>query len=932
LIRKRLLSILILLLLTFNILVVLNLNTIRISAAEYPAVYIEPATTVDPTLTLGSTYTVSVKTDYTGDDINSWQFTLGYNPSVLKIGINGLNYTDIWAGTGTKKSFEATGKLIVPDSEDVYVGGILKTKGVDYTIDYQTGMITFTTAPAKGVEVKATYLYCLINGDLITKAINPNAMFNPGTADNVAGKLTLTGAFFFYIFPPAPLTSGPGTLANVTFTVVGIGEADITLGPETKLIGITEGGMGDPYSIVDGGTMPEHLGHGYFNNVKPIHDVAVVSIDAPAQANIGEIVPIDVTITNEGDFTETFDVTVYANTAEIGTQSVTNLGVGTQTTLNFIWNTAGVSPGTYTINATATIALDDDPSDNFKTTPIVLLAPPPPVADANGPYSGSEGTPITFDASGSTPNGGVIVLYEWDWNNDGTYDESTTSPFIDHTWLDDYAGTVGLRVTDSEELSDTATASVTVYNVAPTVNAGPDQAVNEGDLVSFVGSFTDPGLDTHTIFWDFGDDSNATGTLTPTHIYTKTGVYTVTLNITDDDGGSGTDTLTVTVSAVAVHDIAVISVVPSTYEVLVGNSVLIRVTVVNQGNQPESFTVKAYANTNLIGSTSGSLGPGEIETYIISWITTTSGSFVIKGEVPPVADETDTTDNVLADGTVEVLPIPVTPVALFSEDPETPRVNEVVTFDASASYDPDGYIVGWSWDFGDGNSASGELVSHIYLVAGDYNVTLTVTDDDGLADTAWHIKTVLPLATGTLTVTTTPVSGEVFVNGTSWGLAPQSRVVLVGTYNVSFGGVAGYYTPDWRLATVSENVETVVEGIYKPITGALNATVDLDPDTLNLKSEGRWITCYIRLPEGYDVGDINVSTILLDGVVPAEWGNVEGNVLMVKFDRQAVIEYIRDVLEIADGEVTLTVTGKLYDETMFEGSDTIRVICRGRRE
>jgi len=271
--RKRLLSLSIFLLFTFSFLTILNFNTVGVFAAEYPAIYIEPATTVDSTLTPGSLYTISVKTDYTGADITAYQFALSYDPSVLKIGVDGLSYTDIWAGTGTRKSFEATGKLILPDSEDVYVGGVLKTKGVDYTIDYQTGMITFTTAPAKGVEVKATYLYCLINGDLITTAISLNAMFNPGTADNVAGILSLTGAFFFFVFEPAPMTSGPGTLANVTFTVVGIGESDITLGSSSKLIGYTEDGMGDPYNIVDGETMPENLGHGYFDNTKTVFPV-----------------------------------------------------------------------------------------------------------------------------------------------------------------------------------------------------------------------------------------------------------------------------------------------------------------------------------------------------------------------------------------------------------------------------------------------------------------------------------------------------------------------------------------------------------------------------------------------------------------------------------------------------------------------------------
>ncbi|MBU0777772.1 hypothetical protein KKF82_05900, partial [Patescibacteria group bacterium] len=73
--------------------------------------------------------------------------------------------------------------------------------------------------------------------------------------------------------------------------------------------------------------------------------------------------------------------------------------------------------------------------------------------------------------------------------------------------------------------------------------------------------------------------------------------------------------------------------------------------------------------------------------------------------------------------------------------------------------------------------------------------------------------------TGTLSVTTTPVSGEVLVNGLSWGVAPQSRTVDVGSYTVSFGAVAGYTTPVPQVAVVDEDLTTTITGTYVAITG-----------------------------------------------------------------------------------------------------------------
>jgi PKD repeat protein len=77
----------------------------------------------------------------------------------------------------------------------------------------------------------------------------------------------------------------------------------------------------------------------------------------------------------------------------------------------------------------------------------------------------------------------------------------------------------------------------------------------------------------------------------------------------------------------------------------------------------------------------------------------------------------------------------VPPIASFTLSPTEPIVNETVTFDASASSDPDGTIVSYAWDFGDGASDSGAIVEHAYTAAGTYDVSLTVTDNDGLTHT-----------------------------------------------------------------------------------------------------------------------------------------------------------------------------------------------------
>ncbi|MEM2878774.1 MAG: PKD domain-containing protein [Candidatus Hadarchaeales archaeon] len=73
------------------------------------------------------------------------------------------------------------------------------------------------------------------------------------------------------------------------------------------------------------------------------------------------------------------------------------------------------------------------------------------------------------------------------------------------------------------------------------------------------------------------------------------------------------------------------------------------------------------------------------------------------------------------------------PTASFTYSPASPRAGDSITFNASGSSDEDGTIVSYSWNFGDGTTGSGVTTSHTYQTSGNYNVTLTVTDNDGLS-------------------------------------------------------------------------------------------------------------------------------------------------------------------------------------------------------
>jgi len=170
-------------------------------------------------------------------------------------------------------------------------------------------------------------------------------------------------------------------------------------------------------------------------------------------------------------------------------------------------------------------------------------------------------------------------------------------------------------------------------------------------------------------------------------------------------------------------------------------------------------------------------------------------------------------------------------------------------------------------------------------------------------------------------------------------------------------GAIHQYTVDWAALSLREESVTVQvdsdgDGVFEHTFTSDSelthdefmlqtaTTIDFDLDTLNLKSKGSVVTVYIEFPEGYDVTDINVSTIMLNRTVPAKLsptaiGDYDNDTvpdLMVKFDRAELISYIlanvnmTQLVEERFMTVTLTITGKLNDGTAFQGSTTITII------
>ncbi len=215
--------------------------------------------------------------------------------------------------------------------------------------------------------------------------------------------------------------------------------------------------------------------------------------------------------------------------------------------------------------------------------------------------------------------------------------------------------------------------------------------------------------------WDFGDGTTSNGR-TVEHTFSSNGEYTVTLTVTDNDGSTATTSKSVSVQNRPPSPV----LAPEPSE---GESPL-QVAFDISNSEDRDGVIEEYQLEFGDGSEPAS-GTDLLDlvehTYEEADEYTATLTVVDDDGLENSTSETITVE--------EPLPENEEPTASINASPTSGTEPLEVDFSASESSDPDGEIVSYEWSFGDGNGATGEEVSHTFESSGDFQVTLSVTDD-----------------------------------------------------------------------------------------------------------------------------------------------------------------------------------------------------------
>ena len=327
---------------------------------------------------------------------------------------------------------------------------------------------------------------------------------------------------------------------------------------------------------------------------------------------------------------------------------------------------------------------------------------------------------VTFNATNSSDLDGTVSDYYFDFG-DGSNSGWVQTSTISHQYSDGtktYTAKLSVRDDDSAISTNIAGIKIKVNNrlPIPKLTVNPIEAYTYEDIMCNAELSTDLDGEISSYYFDFGDEINSGWITTPSisHQYSDgTKKYTISLKVIDDDGVVSTD-------------------IPTT-----------EITIKNRKPVPSLIVenLDIYVLDEVILDASGSydLDGGELEYYFdfgdgtsSNWITNsvirhtyTKGTqdYSIELIIKDSDSETNTTDFLIT----VINRVPHADAGLD----QNVEVNQIVNFDGSRSFDPDGNILSYNWDFGEGTT-SGWLntakTTHSYNKPGDYTITLTVSD------------------------------------------------------------------------------------------------------------------------------------------------------------------------------------------------------------
>ena len=364
-------------------------------------------------------------------------------------------------------------------------------------------------------------------------------------------------------------------------------------------------------------------------------------------------------------------------------------------------------PGVYLI----TLRITGDPvgdCDNTDTDDLTITVHEAPIALFTSVKQAPVNTKVEFDASSSSSGKSKITSYKWDFGDSSYAEGAKTS----HTYKHAGKYFVSMTVeTDAEtSCNSTTVKNLIVINEPPVAEAGADQFLGVNEITVFDASKSvDPDGKITRYEWDFGDENSSNG-IQVRHRYISSGKYKVKLRVVDDTqmpNNSALDSLNVVVNATPVP--------------------VIDCRKIACAEEPVAFSgLKSSDADGKVVGYRWNFGDGSnAEGAKVSHGYKQPGTY----SVTLTVNDGKKVNNSMIDTTIQII-VNHPPISDAGVD-QIVCPNSPVSFSGTGSYDIDGKITAWNWDFGDGSKGKGAKVNHTFSKSGRFKVKLSVTDDSG---------------------------------------------------------------------------------------------------------------------------------------------------------------------------------------------------------